>query len=71
MLSKLNVTAFKGSGGSVFRVDNFFYAVQVSHTGIRDVNVPAGDICVYESIYLCFQVPPIFTLILRLLHERT
>ena len=44
MLSKLNVTAFKGSGGSVFRVDDFFYAVQVSHTGIRDVNVPAGDI---------------------------
>ena len=43
MLSKLNVTAFKGSGGSVFRVDDFFYAVQVSHTGIRDVNVPAGD----------------------------
>ena len=44
MLSKLNVTAFKGSGGSVFHVDDFFYAVQVSHTGIRDVNVPAGDI---------------------------
>ena len=43
MLSKLNVTAFKGSGGSVFRVDDFFYAVQVSHTGIRDVNIPAGD----------------------------
>ena len=44
MLSKLNVTAFKGSGGSVFRVDDFFNAVQVSHTGIRDVNVPAEDI---------------------------
>ena len=48
MLSKLNVTAFKGSGGSVFRVDDFFYAVQVSHTGIRDVNVPAGDICMHH-----------------------
>ena len=57
MLSKLNVTAFKGSGGSVFRVDDFFYAVQVSHTGIRDVNVPAGDIYIYiEYMYVYSHV---------------
>ena len=50
MLSNLNVTAFKGSGGSIFRVDDFFMAVQVSRPGVRDVNVPAGDIGCVTSI---------------------
>ena len=52
MLSKLNVTTFKGSGGCVFRVDDFFYAVQVSRPGVRDVNVSAGDIHYQVKIWL-------------------
>ena len=43
MLSKLDVITFKGGRGGVFRVDHFFYAVQVARPGIRHVNFSAGD----------------------------
>jgi len=44
MLSKLDVITFKGSGGCVFTVDNFFFAVQVCSPVYRHYKVPAGDI---------------------------
>ena len=43
MLSKLDVITFRGSGGCVFSVDNFFFAVQVCSPVYRHYKVPAGD----------------------------
>ena len=48
MLSKLDAITFKGGGVCVFRVDHFFYAVQVARPGIRHVNFSAGDITMLQ-----------------------
>ena len=49
MLSKLDVITFRGSGGCVFTVDNFFFAVQVCSPVYRHYKVPAGGVSILNS----------------------